>query len=130
MAGTQRLDSAAFNSFEQALAQASQELSANLRTLANAIATVDAAWTGGGANAFKQAQMALNDDHDACRRLLDGINEAVIMTQRIGGTNDDDIAGQLKSIDVNGAAAGGHLVAGSNVGGLGAGTESRIDSYM
>lgn len=134
MSGSQRVSDAAFQKFEQSIGLVSQELSANLRTLANAIATVDAAWTGGAANEFKLAQSALNDDHDALRRLIDGIHEAVVLTHRASGANDSELAGSLRGIDVNGGDSGGHLSGKSGVSGLGAGTEggitSKIDGYL
>ncbi|KUJ64106.1 hypothetical protein ACZ90_61800 [Streptomyces albus subsp. albus] len=131
MSDTQKISDAAFISFEGSIQETSTQLSSNLKKLADAIATVQGAWTGGGASAFVTAQRALNDDHDALRRLIDGIHDAVALTRKSSRANDDDILSQFRSIDVNGAAAGGHLAPGGHGAGLGAGLEagSKIANY-
>jgi uncharacterized protein YukE len=128
MAG-QSISYAAFQQFENTIGQVSGELSTNLKNLANAIATVQAAWVGEGASAFTRAQIALNDDHDALRRLIDGIHEAVITTRNLGSGNDADVLSSFRSIDVNGDAAGGHLGANSTQTGISAGLDSKISGY-
>lgn len=125
----QSISYAAFQKFESTIGQVSGELSKNLKNLADAIATVQAAWVGEGASAFTRAQMALNEDHDALRRLIDGIHEAVITTRNMGSSNDADVLASFKGIDVNGAAAGGHLAAGSTQTGISAGLDSKISGY-
>ncbi|MFD8386283.1 WXG100 family type VII secretion target [Streptomyces sp. NPDC059679] len=125
----QRVSDDAFRIFTNELDQSIQGFASNMKLMADILATVDSGWQGQGAGAFKKAQMDLEQDHDAVRRLVDGIREAVALTHRASGANDDDIASQLKGIDVNGAAAGGHITPGSGVGGLGAGTDAPITSY-
>ncbi|MGY0057981.1 WXG100 family type VII secretion target [Streptomyces sp. LZ34] len=125
----QRVSDSAFIKFTQELDQSVTGFGSNMKLMADILSTVDAGWQGQGAGAFKKAQMDLEQDHDAVRRLVAGIREAVALTHRSGGANDDDIAGQLRGIDVNGAAAGGHITPGSSVGGLGAGTDAPIASH-
>ncbi|GAA2371971.1 hypothetical protein [Streptomyces cuspidosporus] len=126
----QKVSDSAFQAFTNELDQSIQGFASNMKLMADILATVDSGWRGGGAGAFKKAQMDLEQDHDAVRRLVDGIREAVALTHRASGANDDDIAGQLRGIDVNGADhAGGHITPGSSVGGLGAGTDAPIASY-
>ncbi|MER6145581.1 WXG100 family type VII secretion target [Streptomyces sparsogenes] len=124
----QRVSDSAFQTFTNELDQSIQGFASNMKLMADILATVDSGWQGQGAGAFKKAQMDLEQDHDAVRRLVDGIREAVALTHRASGANDDDIASQLKAIDVNGSAAGGHITPGSSVGGLGAGTDAPIAS--
>ncbi len=110
MSGNQKISDAAFKKFSDSMDETSQAFSSNLRTLANAIANLDGGqWKGEGHAAFRKAQISLNDDHDAVRRLLDGIREAVVLTHRASGANDGEIASSLNKVDVNGAAPGGHL---------------------
>ncbi|MEU5612554.1 hypothetical protein AB0H03_28150 [Streptomyces sparsogenes] len=127
----QKVSDSAFAAFTAELDQSIQGFASNMKLMADILATVDAGWQGQGASAFKKAQMDLDQDHDAVRRLVDGIREAVVMTHRHSGANDDEIASQLKGIDVNGSAAGGHITPGSTVpshgdGSLGAGTDGKI----
>ncbi|AEM81785.1 WXG100 family type VII secretion target [Streptomyces violaceusniger] len=124
MSGSQRISDAHFRKFEGDLGRVSEDLSQNLRTLINAIDTVEAAWTGQGGSAFRKAQMSLNEDHEALRQLIVNIHEAVQLTHRSGGANDTEIASQLRSVDVNGSAAGGHL--GSGADGL---AHSKVDQF-
>lgn len=125
MSGSQRISDAAFKTFENTLGEVSTHLSANLRTLINAIATVESAWTGRGGQKFKEKQDALNQDHEALRQLIVNIHEAVALTHRSSGANDDEIASQLGKIDVNGENnAGGHLGRGAD--GL---AHSKVDSF-
>ncbi|MFF4221246.1 WXG100 family type VII secretion target [Streptomyces abikoensis] len=129
MSGIQKIEDAAFVAFENSISEASAALSSNLKSLVNAVAQAQAAWSGQAATAFVQAQQALNDDHDALRRLIDGIHEAVALTRKSSHANDADVMSSFKSIDVNGAAAGGHLAAGSTQTGLSVGLESKISAY-
>ncbi|MEU4210582.1 WXG100 family type VII secretion target [Streptomyces sp. NPDC026206] len=129
MSGIQKIDDAAFIAFENSIREASAALSSNLKSLVNAVAQAQGAWSGEAARAFVSAQRELNDDHDAVRRLIDGIHDAVALTRKSSHANDADVMASFKSIDVNGSAAGGHLAAGSTQTGLSAGLESRIDAY-
>ncbi|MEV6671542.1 hypothetical protein [Streptomyces sp. NPDC051162] len=129
MSDTQKISDPAFIKFEGKIRETSEALSANLRSLADAIATVEAAWTGAGAQAFRTAQLALNDDHDALRRLIDGIHDAVSLTRKSSHANDADIMATFNKIDVNGAAPGGHLGSMGPGAGVSAGLESKISSY-
>ncbi|MEU5421308.1 WXG100 family type VII secretion target [Streptomyces sp. NPDC001407] len=129
MSDTQKISDPAFTQFEGAIRETSEALSANLRSLADAIATVEAAWTGAGAQAFRTAQTALNEDHDALRRLIDGIHDAVALTRKSSHANDADIMATFNKIDVNGSAAGGHLGSLGAGAGVSAGLESKISSY-
>ena len=124
MSGSQRLSDAHFKKFEGDLGLVSEGLSHNLRTLINAIDTVETAWTGQGGSEFKRAQTSLNEDHEALRQLIVRIHEAVELTHRSGGANDGEIAAELRKIDVNGAQAGGHLGRGAD--GL---AHSKIDTF-
>jgi len=123
MSGSQHVSDAAFQSFEASIEQIGSELATNLKTLANAVATVEAAWKGAGASAFQKAQSDLNLDHEALQKLIKGIHEAVVLTHRSSGANDSEIAGRLQKVDVNGGAAGGQLDPGSSSG------VSKIDLY-
>lgn len=127
----QKISDPAFQKFENTIETVSTDLSANLKSLADAVATVQAAWTGSGAGAFQKAQVTLNEDHDALRRLIDGIHEAVTQTRKYGGANDQHVLSSFNRIDVNGDAAGGHLAPGAGGSGLGAGLEtgSKISGY-
>ncbi|MCP9209371.1 hypothetical protein [Streptomyces cucumeris] len=124
MSGSQRISDAAFKTFESDLGLVSQGLSTNLRTLINAVATVESAWTGTGAAKFKQVQTSLNEDHEALRQLIVRIHEAVELTHRSSGANDGEIAAELNKIDVNGAKAGGNLGHGAD--GL---SHSKVDGF-
>ncbi|WP_431041874.1 WXG100 family type VII secretion target [Streptomyces sp. P1-3] len=139
MSDFQKISDPAFIKFKNALTESSTALSSNLKALANVIATTQAAWTGEGANAFTKAQQALNEDHDALLRLVNGIREAVELTQKSSRANDSEIYSQFGKIDVNGAAAGGGLST-STIGygtdgnpnnnlGAGISTGSKIDNY-
>ncbi|MEU8823113.1 hypothetical protein [Streptomyces sp. NPDC048636] len=125
MSGTQRISDAAFKKFETDLGLVSQGLSTNLRTLINAVATVESAWTGQAGMKFNEKQTALNADHEALRQLIVQIHEAVELTHRSSGANDGEIASMLGRIDVNGSDAGGGL--GSGKDGLEPG--SKVDKY-
>ncbi|MEX2983939.1 WXG100 family type VII secretion target [Streptomyces sp. C36] len=122
-----------FAKFENTIGEVTGHLSKNLQNLANLLETVRAGWQGEGANAFVTAQRALNDDHDALRRLIDGIHQAASATRRATSANDHDVLASFKGIDVNGAAAGGHLGGMSQANGgtsdVSAGLTSKIDSY-
>ncbi|GAA2725716.1 MULTISPECIES: WXG100 family type VII secretion target [Streptomyces] len=125
----QKIDDAAFVAFENSLKEASAAMSANLKSLVNAVEQVKPAWEGRAAQAFTTAQMQLNDDHDALRRLLDGIHDAVALTRKSSHANEEAVVSSFKSIDVNGGAAGGHLDAKSTQTGLSAGLDSKIHEY-
>ncbi|MFC5725008.1 WXG100 family type VII secretion target [Streptomyces gamaensis] len=121
MSDTQKISDHAFFKFENSIQETSEALSANLRTLVNAIATVEAAWTGAGADAFRRAQTSLNEDHNALRQLIDMIHEAVSLTRKYGHANDGDVLASFNRIDVSGASATGT--------GTGVGMASKIDNY-
>ncbi|MEV4439756.1 WXG100 family type VII secretion target [Streptomyces sp. NPDC049577] len=109
MAGDQKINDEAFNTFKNTIDQASQAFTANLRTLANAIANVDGGqWKGDAHAAFRAAQLQLNEDHDAVRRLIDHLSEAVAKTHRDSGANDAEIAASIKGVDAGVTSAGGH----------------------
>ncbi|SHK96442.1 WXG100 family type VII secretion target [Streptomyces yunnanensis] len=113
MAGNTALTYAEIERLKGEIQSGSQAMSSQLRTLVNAIATVESAWTGQGASAFKQAQNALNEDHAALRRMLDGINDAIAHTSTTSKANDAEVLSSFRGIDVNGAAPGGNLNTGS-----------------
>ncbi|RLU96587.1 hypothetical protein CTZ27_16310 [Streptomyces griseocarneus] len=129
MAEIQKISDPAFQTFEGQIRETSEALSGNLRALADVLATVGSAWTGAGAQAFRTAQTALNEDHDALRALIDGIHDAVAMTRKMSHANDADIVARFRQIDVNGSAAGGHLGSLGKDAGLSAGLDSKIDAY-
>ncbi|MCF6524909.1 WXG100 family type VII secretion target [Streptomyces sp. JJ36] len=130
MAGSQKLRDSDIVKFENDMNTVGEQLEANLRHLSQTIATAAAGWSGAGAMAFRNAQQQINDDHQALRRLLAGIHEAVIMTKQLGRGNDDAIVDSFRSIDINGAEAGGHLQAGSNLSGINAGLDGQVQSHM
>ncbi|EFL22837.1 hypothetical protein SSOG_02551 [Streptomyces himastatinicus ATCC 53653] len=109
MSGGQRLSDAHFVKFENDLGTASGHLAANVKTLYNALEAVQAGWKGGAAYRFGEAQRALNENHEAVRKLVDKIQEAVNLTRRAGGANDQELASTLGKVDVNGDKAGGGL---------------------
>ncbi|MFB6534850.1 WXG100 family type VII secretion target [Streptomyces noursei] len=109
MAGNTALTYAEIEKLKNEIQSGSQSMSAQLRTLVNAIAAVETAWTGQGASAFRQAQNALNEDHAALRRMLDGIKDAVARTSVTSDANDAEVLSSFRGIDVNGGAAGGRL---------------------
>ncbi len=93
----QKVQDDAFRAFTNAMDQSSQAFTANLRTLANAIATVDGAWKGKAHSVFRAAQEELNREHDAVRQLIDHVRAAVAKTHTLSGAADDDIASTIKS---------------------------------
>ncbi|MBF6045637.1 hypothetical protein GO001_10430 [Streptomyces sp. NRRL B-1677] len=115
--GKQKVSDQAFKTFTDAIDTTSSHFSANLRQLANVIATLDggSSWKGDAHSAFRKAQMDLNDDHDRVRRMIDRVREAVALTHRTSGATDAEIAAQMRGVDVSGggAASGG---AGANHG--------------
>ncbi|MBL1102350.1 WXG100 family type VII secretion target [Streptomyces coffeae] len=125
MSGTQRISDAAFKKFEADLGLVSEGLSTNLRNLINAVATVEAAWTGQAGMKFKEKQTALNEDHEALRQLIVQIHEAVELTHRSSGANDGEIAAELNKIDFNGAKPGGGLGSGAD----GLAPHSKVDGF-
>ncbi|GHF74735.1 hypothetical protein GCM10010218_64750 [Streptomyces mashuensis] len=130
----QSIDYATFQRFENTIGDVTEAFSKNLRNLASLLESVRVGWQGKGADAFVTAQLALNDDHDALRRLIDGIHQAAIATRRSSGGNDQEVLATFRGIDVNGAAAGGHLgsmgSAPTNVGSdVSTGLNSKIDGY-
>ncbi|KJY41239.1 hypothetical protein VR41_13505 [Streptomyces sp. NRRL B-1568] len=129
MSDIQKIEDAAFRKFENTLEETSGKLASNLKSLEGVIDIAKGAWEGEAAQAFVQAQQALNADHDALRRLLDGIHEAVKLTRKDAHANDAEVMASMKKIDVNGAAAGGHLAAHSTQTGISAGLESKIDAF-
>ncbi|GHF55131.1 MULTISPECIES: WXG100 family type VII secretion target [Streptomyces] len=129
MSNIQQISDESFSKFENTLKEASAALSANLKSLVGVIDTAKAAWQGQAADAFVQAQHALNEDHDALRRLLDGIHEAVSLTRKSAHANDGDVMASMRAIDVNGAAPGGHLAPHSHQTGLSAGLDSKLNLY-
>ncbi|MFH8790562.1 WXG100 family type VII secretion target [Streptomyces roseoverticillatus] len=105
----------AFKTFTDAIDKTSGHFSANVRQLANVIATLDGgSWKGEAHQAFRKAQKDLNDEHDRVRRMIDRVREAVVLTHRSSGATDAEIAAQMRGVDVNGGgsshggAGGGH----------------------
>lgn len=107
MTDKQKVDDKAFKTFTDAMDLTTGHFSANLRKLANVIATLDGgSWKGDAHRAFRKAQMDLNDDHDRVRRLVDQVREAVVLTHRSTGATDAEIAATMKGVDTAGAPAG------------------------
>ncbi|WP_424893483.1 WXG100 family type VII secretion target [Streptomyces sp. XH2] len=97
----------AFKKFTDAIDKTSGHFSANLRQLANVIATLDGgSWKGEAHQAFRKAQSDLNDDHDRVRRMIDRVREAVVLTHRASGATDAEIAAQMKGVNVHGGGSG------------------------
>ncbi|MEU1677160.1 WXG100 family type VII secretion target [Streptomyces roseifaciens] len=105
--GRQKVSDEAFKAFTDAIDKTSSHFSANLRQLANVIATLDggSSWKGEAHSAFRKAQSDLNDDHDRVRRMIDRVREAVVLTHRASGATDAEIAAQMKGVDVGGGGA-------------------------
>ncbi|MGK5548899.1 WXG100 family type VII secretion target [Streptomyces sp. URMC 127] len=112
----QKISDQEFKAFTDAIDKTSGHFSANLRQLANVIATLDggSSWAGEAHKAFRKAQSDLNDDHDRVRRMIDRVREAVVLTHRSSGATDAEIAAQMRGVDVSGggappaSAGGGH----------------------
>ncbi|GAA0481079.1 WXG100 family type VII secretion target [Streptomyces sp. NPDC046215] len=121
--GKQKVSDQAFKTFTDAIDQTSSHFSANLRQLANVIATLDGgSWKGEAHSAFRKAQMDLNDDHDRVRRMVDRVREAVVLTHRSSGATDGEIAAKMKGVDVGGGST-------APAAGQGGGPSSGIDRY-
>ncbi|MDQ1007965.1 uncharacterized protein YukE [Streptomyces sp. V4I23] len=71
--------------------QTAGEVTKQARELADIIATVSAGWTGVGASGFVSAQNLINEDHDAIRRLLNILHNAVGETKNLSNANDDEV---------------------------------------
>ncbi|GAB2629906.1 hypothetical protein GCM10027168_71900 [Streptomyces capparidis] len=106
MSGTQKVTYDELRRLEGDIDSVSIALTSQLQKLANVITQIEADWKGIAANTFRSQQMALNEDHDAMRRILDGIKNAVHDTNLASQSNEADVLQSLKSIDVNGSAAG------------------------
>lgn len=104
MSDKQKVTDASFNAFKSSMEESSQAFTANLRTLVNAIENVSGRWQGRAHDAFVRAQTELNDEHDAVRRLIDDVREAVALTHKNASANDGDIASRIKGVDVSGGA--------------------------
>ncbi|GGX80095.1 WXG100 family type VII secretion target [Streptomyces hiroshimensis] len=126
--GRQKVSDEAFKTFTDAIDKTSSHFSANLRQLANVIATLDggSSWKGEAHRAFRKAQSDLNDDHDRVRRMIDRVREAVVLTHRASGATDGEIAARMKGIDIGGGGAAPASAAAA--GGSGA-PSSGIDNY-
>lgn len=107
MSEKQQVTEASFNTFKNNMDEASQAFTANLRTLVNAIENVSGRWSGDAHQAFVTAQTQLNEEHDAVRRLIDHVREAVAFTYNNATANDGDIASRIKGVDAGGGS-GGH----------------------
>ncbi|MEV8536854.1 hypothetical protein [Streptomyces sp. NPDC051211] len=68
------------------------------RELSDILATVSAGWTGSGASGFVQAQTMVNEDHDAIRRLLGVLHNAVAETKNLSNAQDDDVRAAFNAI--------------------------------
>ncbi|WP_063728421.1 hypothetical protein [Streptomyces sp. RTd22] len=115
MSGGQRLSEQHFVKFENDLDVASGHLATNVKNLVLALEAVQTGWTGGAAGEFDVAQRALNEDHEAVRKLVERIKEAVQLTRRAGGANDQELATTFRK--ANGS------------GGDGSGLKSKLDDY-
>ncbi|MBO8189652.1 WXG100 family type VII secretion target [Streptomyces spirodelae] len=119
----QKISHSEYSTFKRNLNEINGQLVQNVRQLQALIGTVSVGWQGAGASAFQKAQNAINNDHHAMNQMLSGIIEAVHNTQKLGVGNDEDILNSFRQIDVNGSAAGGHISAGSGLGGIDAGLD-------
>ncbi|WP_058046540.1 WXG100 family type VII secretion target [Streptomyces roseifaciens] len=128
--GRQKVSDEAFKTFTDAIDKTSSHFSANLRQLANVIATLDggSSWKGEAHRAFRKAQSDLNDDHDRVRRMIDRVREAVVLTHRASGATDAEIAAQMKGVDIGGGGAAPASSSASAAGAHGA-PSSGIDNY-
>ncbi|KRV51051.1 hypothetical protein AQ490_02260 [Wenjunlia vitaminophila] len=106
MAGTQKVTYDELRTLENEIDSVSVSMTNQLQKLANVITQLEADWRGIAANTFRSQQMQLNDDHDALRRILDGIKQAVHDTNLSSQANESDVLQSLRSIDINGSASG------------------------
>ncbi|MER8095414.1 WXG100 family type VII secretion target [Streptomyces goshikiensis] len=73
------------------ISETAEAVSKQSRELADIIETVSAGWTGVGANAFKGAQIMINEDHDRIRTLLGVLHNAVAQTKNLSNAQDEEV---------------------------------------
>lgn len=77
-----------------------------VKALQTVIDNLEGHWRGIGANAFNSQQSLINEDHRVLAILLNKIKEAVHDTNITSGSTDEDVLQDMKSVDINGSAAG------------------------
>lgn len=77
-----------------------------VKALQTVIDNLEGHWKGIGANAFNAQQSLINEDHRVLAILLNKIKDAVHDTNVTSGATDEDVLQDMKSIDINGSAAG------------------------
>jgi uncharacterized protein YukE len=83
---------AAYNKVDET----ARDVTKQAQILANLLETIGASWTGAGASSFRSAQTSLNEDHDAIRRLLDILLEAITSTKNLSNANDVEVVDSFK----------------------------------
>ncbi|OII61104.1 hypothetical protein BJP40_07045 [Streptomyces sp. CC53] len=73
------------------IAETGRQVTTQARQMADILETCAAGWQGAGAAGFKTAQKLLNEDHDAIRRLLDVLHNAVGQTRNLTSENDIEV---------------------------------------
>ncbi|MFD6183389.1 WXG100 family type VII secretion target [Streptomyces goshikiensis] len=96
------------------ISETAEAVSKQSRELADIIETVGAGWTGVGANAFKGAQIMINEDHDRIRTLLGILHNAVAQTKNLSNAQDDEVLQAFRKL----GADTGPAAAPSNTSGL------------
>lgn len=75
-----------------------EAVSRQARELADILATAGAGWTGVGASGFTSAQLVINEDHDAIRRLLQVLVNAVGSTKNLSNANDEEVRAAFNAV--------------------------------
>lgn len=84
-----------------------EAVSRQSRELADILATAGAGWTGVGASGFTSAQLALNEDHDRIRRLLNVLLHAVASTKNLSNATDEEVRAAFGAVGEQAPAARG-----------------------
>ncbi|GAA1929730.1 WXG100 family type VII secretion target [Streptantibioticus ferralitis] len=98
----QQLSYAEIHRLENDIQTTTESMTSQLHKLADMLAQLQADWKGLGADAFTKAQRDLNDDHNALRKSLEVINQAVHDTKVGSHSNDQQVLDDFKHVDVSG----------------------------
>ncbi|MEU8437132.1 WXG100 family type VII secretion target [Streptomyces sp. NPDC029216] len=84
------------------ISETANAVTTQARELADILATASAGWTGVGADGFTTAQSQLNEDHDAIRRLLGVLHNAVSQTKNLTNAQDAEVFAAFKPLGNSG----------------------------
>ncbi|RKT07248.1 uncharacterized protein YukE [Streptomyces sp. 3211.6] len=84
------------------ISETADAVSSQSRELADILATAAAGWTGVGADGFTTAQSQLNEDHDAIRRLLGVLHNAVSQTKNLTNAQDEEVRAEFAKLGKSG----------------------------